>query len=58
MNSSSANAQALTEAIRKARFILLHSGIPWMEDVGLLTQNYPHVWLDRGWDDPYGHRPI
>lgn len=40
----------LPNRFRKARFVLLHSGLPWMEDAALLAKNYPNVWLDMGWD--------
>ncbi len=39
----------LPHRYRKARFILLHSGLPWLEDAALLAKQYPNVWLDMAW---------
>lgn len=39
----------LPHRYRTARFILLHSGMPWMEEAALLAKQYPNVWLDMAW---------
>ena len=40
----------LINRYRKARFILLHAGLPWMDDAAMLAKQYANVWLDMGWD--------
>ena len=31
-------------------FVILHSGLPWMEEAAVLAKHYPNVYLDMGWD--------
>ena len=40
----------LPHRYRNVDFIILHSGMPWMEDAALLSKHYPNVYLDMGWD--------
>ena len=39
----------LPHRYRSVKFILLHSGFPWLEDAALLAKYYPNVYLDMGW---------
>ena len=41
---------SLAHRYRRAKIIILHSGLPWMEDAALLAKQYPNVYLDMGWD--------
>ncbi len=40
----------LPQRHRRARFVVLHSGMPWLEEAALLAKHYPNCWLDMGWD--------
>jgi uncharacterized protein len=40
----------LPHRYRQARIVLLHSGMPWMEEAAVLAKHYPNVYLDMGWD--------
>ncbi len=40
----------LIHRYRQARFVLLHAGLPWMEEAAMLAKQYPNVWLDMAWD--------
>ena len=32
------------------KFVLLHAGIPWVEEAATLAKNFPNVYLDMAWD--------
>ncbi len=40
----------LPHRYRHVDFVLLHSGLPWLDDAALLAKHYPNVYLDMGWD--------
>ena len=40
----------LPHRYRNVDFVILHAGLPWMEDAALLAKHYPNVYLDMGWD--------
>jgi len=40
----------LPHRYRRVDFVILHSGLPWMEDAAVLAKHYPNVYLDMGWD--------
>lgn len=40
----------LIERYRHTDFVLLHSGLPWMEEACLLAKHYDNVYLDMAWD--------
>jgi predicted TIM-barrel fold metal-dependent hydrolase len=40
----------LPQRFRRARFVILHSGMPWLEEAAMLAKHYPNCWLDMGWD--------
>lgn len=31
------------------RLVVLHAGLPWMEEAALLAKHFPNVYLDMGW---------
>ena len=46
------NAAQLQPAIQRfpqTRFVLLHCSYPWIQDVGMLVDNYPNVYADLSW---------
>jgi predicted TIM-barrel fold metal-dependent hydrolase len=40
----------LPHRYRRVDFVILHAGLPWMEDAALLAKHYSNVYLDMGWD--------
>lgn len=40
----------LPHRYRNVDFVILHAGMPWMEDAVLLAKHYANVYLDMGWD--------
>lgn len=40
----------LPHRFRRTDFVILHSGLPWMDEAALLAKHYPNVYLDMGWD--------
>jgi predicted TIM-barrel fold metal-dependent hydrolase len=34
---------------RSSTFILLHAGIPWTDEAGMLAKYFPNVYLDMAW---------
>jgi len=41
----------LPHRYRKTRFVILHAGMPWVEDAALLAKSYSNVFLDLAWDN-------
>lgn len=39
----------LANRFPRTRIVVLHAGLPWMEDAALLAKQYPNVYLDMGW---------
>lgn len=39
----------LIDRYRRTTFILLHSGIPWTDEAGMLAKYFPNVYLDMTW---------
>ncbi|MCL4553422.1 MAG: amidohydrolase family protein [Candidatus Marsarchaeota archaeon] len=39
----------LPQRYRNVDFVILHAGIPWMEEAALLAKTYPNVFLDMAW---------
>jgi len=39
----------LAHRYRRVRFVLLHAGLPWVEDAAMLAKQYPNVYLDMAW---------
>ena len=33
----------------RVRFVVLHAGLPWMEEAALLAKHFANVYLDMGW---------
>jgi uncharacterized protein len=41
---------SLINRFRSTTFILLHSGIPWTDEAGMLAKYFANVYLDMAWD--------
>ncbi|MDO8683804.1 MAG: amidohydrolase family protein [Armatimonadota bacterium] len=39
----------LPHRYRNIDFVLLHAGLPWLEDAGLMAKQYSNVYLDLAW---------
>ena len=39
----------LAHRYRRVRFVLLHAGMPWLEEAAMPAKQYPNVYLDMAW---------
>lgn len=50
---SNSNPSALWSLINrydKTKFVLLHAGIPWMKEAGIMAKYFNNVFIDMAWD--------
>ncbi len=40
----------IANRFRTTRFLILHAGLPWLEEAALLAKHFPNVYLDMTWD--------